>query len=1051
MCRSRQHIPMRSICEQRWISIVAFVVIASSSAPLLAACPYTSIFSFGDSFADTGNLYLSSHPPTHHCFFPPYGETYFHRVTGRCSDGRLIIDFIAESLGLPLVKPYFGIKKFGGWSVEEGANFAVIGATALDFSFFEERGISIPTNYSLTMQLNWFKELLPALCNSSTDCHEVVGNSLFLMGEIGGNDFNYPFFLQRSVAEVKTYVPYVIRAITSAVNELIGLGARTLIVPGNLPLGCSINYLTIYETMDKNQYDQYGCLKWLNEFAEYYNQKLQSELDRLRGLHSHANIIYADYYNATLPLYHNTTMFGFTNLKTCCGMGGPYNYNAAADCGDPGAIACDDPSKHIGWDSVHFTEAAYRIIAEASQIISFSDIQCDVSELKRDDYKIWKERILLQLGWMDIDYASRKDESPAITNESSPSNVALYERWERSNWLSVMFIKIKISAWIRGSVNQHEKVRDLLKVIDDQFITSDKTLASTLIMKFSSLQLTSVKEERLVMKMGESALLTTAYGKNKATKSQANQKRNGKIPPQADIKKNGVAERRNQALLDMVRSMFSNSNLSKSLIVESRNAKFLENDLISGSDQLRDLGYEIDYIESQPSTSERLVVVQRDDEQHMIDIPQTIANNPVDQVDHQIPENDEQPVEQHDPQENVDITLRRYTRVRKSAIPSDYIVYLQESDYNIGVKNDLETFDQAMSCKKSNLWYDAMKDEMNSIQSNKVWNLIELPNGAKAIGCKWVFKTKRDSLGNIERYKTRLVAKGFTQKEGIDYTETFSPISKKDSLHIILALIAHFDLQLQQVDVKTSFLNGDLEEEVYMKQPEGFSSSSDDILLVANDWGLIHEVKQFLSKNFDMKDMGDASYVIGIKIHRDRPRGRYQSNPGIDHWRTTKKVMRYFQGTKDYMLIYRQTDNLDEIGYSDSDFAGCVDSRKSTSRAKDSYTISRPLRILCDNSAAVFMVKNNKKPRLLAPSLRTHTHFHRPNGRCSDGRLILDFLAESLGLLYLKPYLGFKNGAVTRWNIEQGVNFAVARAMALDRGFFEEKGLIVDVTANFSL
>lgn len=80
----------------------------------------------------------------------------------------------AESLGLPLVKPYFGIKKFGGWSVEEGANFAVIGATALDFSFFEERGISIPTNYSLTMQLNWFKELLPALCNSSTGKFSII-------------------------------------------------------------------------------------------------------------------------------------------------------------------------------------------------------------------------------------------------------------------------------------------------------------------------------------------------------------------------------------------------------------------------------------------------------------------------------------------------------------------------------------------------------------------------------------------------------------------------------------------------------------------------------------------------------------------------------------------------------------------------------------------------------------------------------------------------------------------------------------------------------------
>jgi hypothetical protein len=207
-----------------------------------------------------------------------------------------------------------------------------------------------------------------------------------------------------------------------------------------------------------------------------------------------------------------------------------------------------------------------------------------------------------------------------------------------------------------------------------------------------------------------------------------------------------------------------------------------------------------------------------------------------------------------------------------------------------------------------------------------------LPNGANAIGCKWVFKTKKDSLGNIERYKERLVAKGFTQKEGIDYTKTFSPVSKKDSLRVIMELVAHFDLELQQMDVKTTFLNGDLEEEVYMKQPEGFPSIDgeqlvcklkkslysfkkssrqwylkfhnvissfgfveiiidqciylkvsgskfffllyvDDILLATNDKGLLYEVKQFLFKNFNMKDMGEASYVIGIKIHRDRFQG----------------------------------------------------------------------------------------------------------------------------------------------------------------------------------
>ena len=137
-------------------------------------------------------------------------------------------------------------------------------------------------------------------------------------------------------------------------------------------------------------------------------------------------------------------------------------------------------------------------------------------------------------------------------------------------------------------------------------------------------------------------------------------------------------------------------------------------------------------------------------------------------------------------------------------------MYLQETD--IGAENDPSTFSQALSCKESDLWYNAMKDELDSLKSYEVWDLAELPQGAKAIGCKWVYKTKRDSLGNIERYKARLVAKGFTQKEGIDYKETFSPVSKKDYLRVILALVSHFDLELQQMDVKVAFLNDDLEE-----------------------------------------------------------------------------------------------------------------------------------------------------------------------------------------------------------------------------------------------
>ena len=103
-----------------------------------------------------------------------------------------------------------------------------------------------------------------------------------------------------------------------------------------------------------------------------------------------------------------------------------------------------------------------------------------------------------------------------------------------------------------------------------------------------------------------------------------------------------------------------------------------------------------------------------------------------------------------------------------------------------------------------------------------IWDLVELPKGCKPVGCKWVFKTKRSSDGAVERYKARLVAKGYSQREGIDYKETFSPVSTKDSFRVVMALVAHFNLELHQMDVKTDFLNGDLTEDVYMIQPDGF-------------------------------------------------------------------------------------------------------------------------------------------------------------------------------------------------------------------------------------
>ncbi|XP_030552345.2 GDSL esterase/lipase At1g31550-like [Rhodamnia argentea] len=364
------------------VVVVALPIISSSSP---AGGCFDSIISFGDSLADTGNLLRLSRSdarPTRAGFLP-YGETYFRRPTGRFSDGRLVIDFMAEWLGLPFVAPYYG--EDGGRSAADfgkGVNFAVAGATALDASFFEGRGMgnSFP-NESLRVQLGLFKELLPSLRSTSSDCKEFLGKSLVLMGEIGGNDYNYPFFMGRDLEEMQDIVPLVIEEIVSAISELIDLGAATILVPGNFPIGCLPVYLTQFQSSVKEEYDpSTGCLNWLNEFSQYHNEQLQRKLDHLRELHPRANIVYVDYYNAALRLYRSPDKFGFEGriLRACCGGGGTYNYNSSQSC-NSNATVCDDPSSYASWDGIHFTEAAYRWIFKSIADGPFTVPKLDIS------------------------------------------------------------------------------------------------------------------------------------------------------------------------------------------------------------------------------------------------------------------------------------------------------------------------------------------------------------------------------------------------------------------------------------------------------------------------------------------------------------------------------------------------------------------------------------------------------------------------------------------------------------------------------------------------
>ena len=242
------------------------------------------------------------------------------------------------------------------------------------------------------------------------------------------------------------------------------------------------------------------------------------------------------------------------------------------------------------------------------------------------------------------------------------------------------------------------------------------------------------------------------------------------------------------------------------------------------------------------------------------------------------------------------------------------------------------TYEEAMTRPDAHLWLAAIQAEYQSQQTAGTYELTELPSGRLPIGCKWVFKIKRRADGSIDRYKARLVAKGYSQKEGLDYKETFAPVAKFASIRTLLALAAHQDYEVHQMDVKTAFLNGDLDVDLYMQQPEGFVVAGqehlvcklrksiyglkqagrawfekinaaliridfspldsdhcvyvrhheddvlyivlyvDDLLLIGSSLAEVKQLKTDLSARFEMTDLGEAEYVLGLQITRDRRR-----------------------------------------------------------------------------------------------------------------------------------------------------------------------------------
>jgi hypothetical protein len=163
--------------------------------------------------------------------------------------------------------------------------------------------------------------------------------------------------------------------------------------------------------------------------------------------------------------------------------------------------------------------------------------------------------------------------------------------------------------------------------------------------------------------------------------------------------------------------------------------------------------------------------------------------------------------------------------------PHDWWVATKEVEWaTIAFVEEPQIVEEALKDEDAKKWEMAMQEEYDFFVVNNTWSLVPLPKGRKPISCKWVFKIKHGVDGEVERYKARLVAKGFMQAFGVYYNKTFALVAKFVLIRCILALAAIEDMEIHQMDVKTTFLNGDLEKEIYMEQPEGFTQEGEHIV-----------------------------------------------------------------------------------------------------------------------------------------------------------------------------------------------------------------------------
>ncbi|XP_072954853.1 GDSL esterase/lipase LIP-4-like [Typha angustifolia] len=315
------------------------------------------LFNFGDSNSDTGGFTAGFGVN-----FPlPDGRVFFHRSTGRPCDGRLIIDFLCESLNTSFLSPYLESLQS---DFRNGANFAISGSTSLP----RDRPFAL---YMQSQQFLHFKSRSLDLIKQGSKgllSEEDFKNALYTI-DMGQTDLAAAFFFHFTFDQVLVRIPFVIAEIRNVVQTLYDNGGRNFWIHNTGPLGCLPQNLALPRSNDSDL-DANGCLMTYNNAAKKFNAELSNLCNELSSELKNATVVYTDIYAIKYDLIANPNKYGFVNpLMACCGSGGPpYNYNPNITCLSPGYQVCSDGSKYISWDGVHYSEAANSVVA--SQILT---------------------------------------------------------------------------------------------------------------------------------------------------------------------------------------------------------------------------------------------------------------------------------------------------------------------------------------------------------------------------------------------------------------------------------------------------------------------------------------------------------------------------------------------------------------------------------------------------------------------------------------------------------------------------------------------------------